>query len=170
MSALRGDRRPRRPIASAHAAAATLRHAARLASKRIIVGYGFWIFLLSDIVMFSAFFATYAVLVGQHGGRAERAGAVRSAQRRARDGLPAALELHLRHRQHRRPSASGSWFYGAMAATFLLGAAFLGLEIAGVRGHGRARAPGRRAARSSRPSSPWSAATACTSPPACCGC
>src|SRR5208283_4987461 len=33
-----------------------------LASKRIIVGYGFWIFLLSDIIMFSAFFATYAVL------------------------------------------------------------------------------------------------------------
>jgi cytochrome o ubiquinol oxidase subunit 3 len=32
------------------------------ASKRIIVGYGFWIFLLSDFVMFSAFFATYAVL------------------------------------------------------------------------------------------------------------
>jgi cytochrome o ubiquinol oxidase subunit 3 len=32
------------------------------ASKRIIVGYGFWIFLLSDIVMFSCFFATYAVL------------------------------------------------------------------------------------------------------------
>ena len=27
-------------------------------SKRIITGYGFWIFLLSDIVMFSAFFAT----------------------------------------------------------------------------------------------------------------
>ena len=43
-----------------------------LASKRIIVGYGFWIFLLSDIIMFSAFFATYAVLVGRHGGRAER--------------------------------------------------------------------------------------------------
>ena len=33
------------------------------ASKRIIVAYGFWIFLLSDIIMFSAFFATYAVLV-----------------------------------------------------------------------------------------------------------
>lgn len=32
------------------------------ATKRIIVGYGFWIFLLSDIVMFSCFFATYAVL------------------------------------------------------------------------------------------------------------
>src|SRR5450631_4361387 len=32
------------------------------APKRIVVAYGFWIFLLSDIVMFSALFATYAVL------------------------------------------------------------------------------------------------------------
>ena len=32
------------------------------APKRIIAGYGFWIFLLSDIVMFSALFASYAVL------------------------------------------------------------------------------------------------------------
>jgi cytochrome o ubiquinol oxidase subunit 3 len=31
------------------------------ASKRIVVGYGFWIFLLSDIVMFSCFFAAFAV-------------------------------------------------------------------------------------------------------------
>ncbi len=30
--------------------------------KRIVVGYGFWLFLLSDIVMFSALFAAYAVL------------------------------------------------------------------------------------------------------------
>src|SRR5258705_10783357 len=32
------------------------------ATKRIVVGYGFWVFLLSDIVMFSAIFAAYAVL------------------------------------------------------------------------------------------------------------
>jgi cytochrome o ubiquinol oxidase subunit 3 len=32
------------------------------ASKRIIAGYGFWLFLMSDIVMFSAFFAAHAVL------------------------------------------------------------------------------------------------------------
>src|SRR5665213_4367364 len=38
------------------------------ASKRIVTGYGFWIFILSDIVMFSAFFATYAVLLGQTAG------------------------------------------------------------------------------------------------------
>jgi cytochrome o ubiquinol oxidase subunit III len=31
--------------------------------KRIVVAYGFWIFLLSDIVMFAALFASYAVLV-----------------------------------------------------------------------------------------------------------
>jgi cytochrome o ubiquinol oxidase subunit 3 len=38
------------------------------ASKRVIVGYGFWIFLLSDIVMFSCFFAAYAVLQGATAG------------------------------------------------------------------------------------------------------
>ncbi|MEJ1965525.1 MAG: cytochrome o ubiquinol oxidase subunit III [Gammaproteobacteria bacterium] len=32
------------------------------ADKRIVAGFGFWIFLLSDIVLFSALFATYAVL------------------------------------------------------------------------------------------------------------
>jgi cytochrome o ubiquinol oxidase subunit 3 len=32
------------------------------APKRIVVAYGFWIFLLSDIIMFSALFAGYAVL------------------------------------------------------------------------------------------------------------
>jgi cytochrome o ubiquinol oxidase subunit 3 len=37
-------------------------------SKRILVGYGFWIFLLSDIVMFSAFFAAYAVLANETAG------------------------------------------------------------------------------------------------------
>src|ERR1700756_1210358 len=38
------------------------------APKRIVTGYGFWIFILSDMVMFSAFFATYAVLQGQTAG------------------------------------------------------------------------------------------------------
>lgn len=32
------------------------------ASRRITVTYGFWVYILSDIVMFSAFFATFAVL------------------------------------------------------------------------------------------------------------
>ena len=38
------------------------------APKHVITAYGFWIFLLSDIIMFSAFFAGYAVLVDQTAG------------------------------------------------------------------------------------------------------
>jgi cytochrome o ubiquinol oxidase subunit III len=105
-------------------------HAAgELVSKRIIVGYGFWIFLLSDIIMFSAFFATYAVLVGATAG---------GPSGRELFNLPnvavetACLLLSsftcglasIGARMHR-----GSWFYGAMAATGILGAAFLGIEV-----------------------------------------
>jgi len=32
------------------------------ASKRVVVAYGFWIFILGDMVMFSALFAAFAVL------------------------------------------------------------------------------------------------------------
>ena len=32
------------------------------APKRIVVGYGFWVFLLSDFILFAGFFAAYAVL------------------------------------------------------------------------------------------------------------
>ena len=38
------------------------------ASKRIVVAYGFWIFILSDMIMFSALFAAYAVLSGNTAG------------------------------------------------------------------------------------------------------
>jgi cytochrome o ubiquinol oxidase subunit 3 len=49
--------------AAAHALPRATGHGAGgPAPKRIIVGYGFWIFLLSDVIMFSAFFAAYAVL------------------------------------------------------------------------------------------------------------
>ena len=35
-----------------------------IAPKAIVVGYGFWLFLVSDIILFAAFFAAYAVLSG----------------------------------------------------------------------------------------------------------
>jgi cytochrome o ubiquinol oxidase subunit III len=38
------------------------------APKQIVVAYGFWIFLLSDFVLFAGFFATYAVLSGATAG------------------------------------------------------------------------------------------------------
>jgi cytochrome o ubiquinol oxidase subunit 3 len=97
-------------------------------SKRIIVGYGFWIFLLSDIVMFSAFFASYQVLVNDTAGG--------PSGRDLFDISNTALETaclllssftcgiaSIGAQAHR-----GTWFYGAMTVTFLLGLAFLGLE------------------------------------------
>jgi cytochrome o ubiquinol oxidase subunit 3 len=100
-----------------------------LATKRIIVGYGFWIFLLSDIIMFSAFFGTYAVLVGNTAG---------GPSGRELFNLPnVALETACLLLSSftcglasiGARSRSGSWYYGAMTATFILGAAFLAIEI-----------------------------------------
>ena len=66
------------------------------APKRIVVAYGFWIFLLSDIVMFSALFAAYAVLVHATAGGPTGAQLFNQVKRRDRDRLSSRLELHLR--------------------------------------------------------------------------
>ena len=99
------------------------------APKRVVVAYGFWIFLLSDIVMFSVLFAVFAVL------------------RRATAGGPTGAELFNQVSvaletgclllssytcglmslaiNSRRTVAT----YLAALVTFALGVAFLGLEI-----------------------------------------
>ncbi|WP_426443462.1 cytochrome (ubi)quinol oxidase subunit III [Bradyrhizobium genosp. P] len=118
----------------AHQESSDYRHTAEseaggLASKRIIAGYGFWIFLLSDIIMFSAFFAAYAVLVGATAGGPSG----RELFNLPNVGIETVCLLlssftcgiaSIGARMHR-----GSWFYGGMAATFLLGAAFLAIEL-----------------------------------------
>jgi cytochrome o ubiquinol oxidase subunit III len=38
------------------------------APTRVVAGFGFWLFLLSDIVIFAALFAAYAVLSGETAG------------------------------------------------------------------------------------------------------
>ena len=100
-----------------------------IASKRIIVGYGFWIFLLSDIIMFAAFFATYAVLAGATaggpGGRTLfdlHSVAIETACLLSSSFTCGLASIAASARR-------ASWFYCAMAATFVLGAAFLGLEL-----------------------------------------
>jgi cytochrome o ubiquinol oxidase subunit 3 len=55
-------------LTEAHQGSAVGREWSGPAPKRIVTGYGFWIFILSDMVMFSAFFASYAVLAGQTAG------------------------------------------------------------------------------------------------------
>jgi cytochrome o ubiquinol oxidase subunit 3 len=108
----------------------TLGHAERgLASKEVTTAYGFWIFILSDMVMFSAFFATYAVLVDNTAGG--------PSGRDLFDLTSVALETtfllassftvglaSIGARAH-----NNRWFYWSMVATFVLGTGFLGLEL-----------------------------------------
>jgi cytochrome o ubiquinol oxidase subunit 3 len=116
----------RRPTGHGHAG---VRTDGGPAPKRIVVGFGFWIFLLSDIIMFSAFFATYAVLVGETAGGPSgaelfdlRNAGIETACLLASSftcGL-ASIAVGVRNRM---------WFYVAMAVTCLFGLAFLGLEL-----------------------------------------
>jgi cytochrome o ubiquinol oxidase subunit 3 len=99
------------------------------ASKRIITGFGFWIFLLSDIVMFSCFFAAYAVLSGQTAGgpsgaelfnlrnvAIETAFLLLSSFACGMASIAAEVRSHL-------------WFQIAMAVTCVLGLGFLVIEF-----------------------------------------
>jgi cytochrome o ubiquinol oxidase subunit 3 len=98
-------------------------------SKRIVVGYGFWIFLLSDFVMFSAFFATYAVLVGQTAGGPSGAELFDLRNTGVQTACLLASSFACGIASIGAQTHRGSWYYGAMAATFVLGAAFIGLEL-----------------------------------------
>ncbi len=105
-------------------------HAARsLASRRIIAGYGFWIFLLSDIIMFSAFFAAYAVLSGATAGGPSGRQLFDLHNTAVETGclLTSSFTCGLASIAAARRRALA--FYGAMTVTFVLGAAFILLEI-----------------------------------------
>lgn len=99
------------------------------APKRIVVGYGFWIFILSDVVMFAAFFATYAVLLNA---------------RAAGPGPRELFDLHMTAMETAcllfssftcglASMAVGArslfWTEVALLLTGLLGAIFIGIEI-----------------------------------------
>jgi len=99
------------------------------APKRIVVSYGFWIFLLSDIVMFAALFAAYAVL--KNGTADAPTGAqlfnqtsvaIETACLLASSYTCGLMSLAINSR--RRAST-----YMFAILTFVLGAAFLALEL-----------------------------------------
>ena len=111
-----------------HGAALT-EHADHDAAKRIVVGYGFWIFLISDIIMFSAFFATYAVqtdaTAGGPSGRDvfdSRNVAIETACLLASSFTCGLASIGAQFRRR-------ALFHVAMAVTFVLGAGFLALEV-----------------------------------------
>ncbi len=99
------------------------------APVRIVVAYGFWIFLLSDIIMFSALFATYAVLSGQTAGGPSgrelfqlRHVAIETLCLLFSSYTCGLAILAIERRRMRE-------FYVSCALTFVLGGSFLGLEI-----------------------------------------
>jgi cytochrome o ubiquinol oxidase subunit 3 len=108
---------------------AALAHEPHPHDKRVIVGYGFWIWLISDIILFSAFFATFAVLSeNTAGGPAGRelfsvgTVAVETACLLLSSftcGV-AMVGAHARRL---------GLYFGGMALTFVLGTAFLVLEL-----------------------------------------
>src|SRR5262245_19850819 len=99
------------------------------APKRIVVGFGFWVFLLSDIVMFSALFAAYAVLVNATAGGPSGAELFNQTSVAIQTGCLLAssytcglMSLAIGSRDRLRT-------YLGAAVTFVLGAAFLTLEL-----------------------------------------
>jgi len=99
------------------------------APVRIVVGYGFWIFLLSDFIMFSALFATYAVLHEQTAGGPSghdlfelRHVGIETLSLLFSSYTCGLAMLAVERRRLRA-------FYVCAGLTFVLGATFLGLEL-----------------------------------------
>src|ERR1700687_1829803 len=99
------------------------------ATKRIVVGYGFWVFLLSDIVMFSALFAAYAVLTHATAGGPsglqlfnQRSVAIETGCLLASSYTCGMMSLAVTSRRY-------ALTYLTALITFVLGAAFLALEL-----------------------------------------
>jgi cytochrome o ubiquinol oxidase subunit 3 len=99
------------------------------APKRIVVAFGFWIFLLSDIVMFSALFAAYAVLVRATAGGPTGAElfnqvsvAIETACLLASSYTCGLMSMAINARRR-----AGTYFFAVV--TFALGAAFVALEL-----------------------------------------
>jgi cytochrome o ubiquinol oxidase subunit 3 len=98
------------------------------APKRIVTGYGFWIFLLSDIVMFSCFFASYAVLLGQTAGGPSGAQLLDLKSVAAETACLLLSSFTCGLASIAADARSARWYQTAMAATCVLGLAFLALE------------------------------------------
>jgi cytochrome o ubiquinol oxidase subunit 3 len=98
------------------------------ASKRIITGYGFWIFILSDMVMFSAFFATYAVLLGQTAGGPSGHELFDLRNVAIETGFLLASSFTCGLATIAADTRNAFWFQIAMAVTCVLGLGFLAIE------------------------------------------
>jgi cytochrome o ubiquinol oxidase subunit III len=99
------------------------------APKRTVVAYGFWIFILSDMIMFAALFAAYAVLGGSTAGgpRGVQLFNLRSVFIETMCLLLSSYTCGLGALSAERRQPGRFLFFAAV--TFLLGAAFLWIEV-----------------------------------------
>jgi cytochrome o ubiquinol oxidase subunit III len=99
------------------------------AAKRVVVGYGFWVFLLSDIVMFAAIFAAYAVLAHATAGGPGGVQLFNQASVAIETGCLLASSYTCGLMSLAIGSRRIAATYLAAFVTFVLGAAFLVLEV-----------------------------------------
>jgi cytochrome o ubiquinol oxidase subunit 3 len=99
------------------------------ASKRVVVAYGFWIFLLSDIVMFATLFASYAVLVRATAGGPTGPQLFNQVSVAIETGclLVSSYTCGLMSLAVDTRRRAGTYFFAAL--TFALGVAFVALEL-----------------------------------------
>ena len=103
------------------------------ASARVVASYGFWLFLLSDIIIFSALFAAYAVLSGHtdNGPNGAQLFDHRNVLIETSCLLTSSFTCGLMMIALDRRSSANVYFCAVLTA--LLGAAFLGLEVSEFR-------------------------------------
>ena len=99
------------------------------APTRVVAGFGFWLFLLSDILIFAALFAAYAVLSGETAGGPTGAALFdkRHVFIETACLLASSVTCGFGSLAMQRADKSGTWFW--MALTFALGVTFLSLEV-----------------------------------------
>ncbi len=113
-------------LASADAVPLSLRGPA---PKRVVAGYGFWLFLLSDIVIFAALFAAYAVLSGETAGGPTAADLFDKRHVLIETACLLASSVTCGFGSLAVQSGDRTSTYSWMAITFILGVAFLSLEV-----------------------------------------
>jgi len=100
------------------------------ALTRVVVGYGFWLFLLSDIIIFAALFAAYAVLSGDTNGGPSGAALFNKTRVLAETAclLASSVTCGFASLAVQRRDKLGAYLW--MLVTFVLGIAFLSQERA----------------------------------------
>ena len=98
------------------------------APTRVVAGFGFWLFLLSDILIFACLFAAYSVLSGETAGGPAGSALFDKPHVFIETAclLASSVTCGFGSLAMQRADAGSTWLW--MVVTFVLGATFLGLE------------------------------------------